>query len=138
MRKGALNSFVDPTETGTAVANIEPRATGEYDAWDPEAVDSDEEELMKKVPHTKDGEEYVIPLVKKVKVKVGFRSGVVNSSQVFLNRVLNSFEPSDPRLRHPYCPRVRSRRLPSNYPTPGCRITPLWKPIRTYFAQLTK
>lgn len=70
LRKGALNSYLDPRETGTAGANFVDRATGEYDAWDPEGFDSDEEDLKKKVPKTKEGEEYVMPIVKKSKVKV--------------------------------------------------------------------
>ncbi len=65
LRRDALNSCQDPTEHGSVVA--EPRISGRYDVWEKEG--SDEERLVKKMK-TDEAREYVLPVVKKPKVKV--------------------------------------------------------------------
>ena len=66
MRKGPLNSYVDPTEFGAGSAILEVseavKASGGYDPW---ADDGEDEEV-------KDGME----TVRKVKVKASYNSDV--------------------------------------------------------------
>lgn len=65
LRKGALNSYLDPKESGSAV--IEPRKSCGYNVW--EAPESDDEALSK-IVRSEEAIEYVAPIVKKPKVKV--------------------------------------------------------------------
>lgn len=64
-RKGAFNSYLDPKESGSAVA--EPRQSGNYNVWD--AAESDDEALAQ-VIRSQEATEYLLPIVKKQKVKV--------------------------------------------------------------------
>jgi hypothetical protein len=68
LRKGALNSYLDPKEGGSAV--IEPRKSCGYNVW--EAAESDDEALSK-IVRSEEAIEYVVPIVKKPKVKVRMR-----------------------------------------------------------------
>ena len=65
LRKGALNSYLDPTESGSTV--IEPRTAGKYDVWN--EMPSDDEKVVKRLK-TNEAREYILPLVQKPKIKV--------------------------------------------------------------------
>ena len=77
LRKGALNSYLDPKESGSAV--IEPRKSGAYNVW--EAAESDDE-MLSRVVRSDDALEYVVPIVKKPKVKVRITSVVFSGHGV--------------------------------------------------------
>lgn len=68
LRQGALNSYLDPKESGSAV--VEPHVSGKYDVW--EDIASDDERVLKRIK-TRDATEYVLPLVQKPKIQVSFQ-----------------------------------------------------------------
>lgn len=141
MQKGAFNSYLDPTENGSAV--VETRMTGEYNVWEKDASD---DEKLAKVVKTPEAVEYILPILRKPKVKVSPRpiiDPVTPSVSPLLRYKLLVFlifyqYGNFNRPRHPSSPPNPSNNPQSTSPTLVSPTTLRTTHIRTFLKQRTK